>query len=83
MSHYVALVEVFKHYASVGSAVSTGEIDTMEASDITEHASKRETNGGVDTDHHATHPIRSLESPNDNVQRLLCYMYVVVGCTLR
>lgn len=33
LSHYVTLVEVFKHYASVGSAMSTGEIDIMEASD--------------------------------------------------
>ncbi|CAM9462721.1 unnamed protein product [Pylaiella littoralis] len=32
LSHYVTLVEVFKYYASVGSAVATGEIDIMEAS---------------------------------------------------
>eukprot|EP00903_Cladosiphon_okamuranus_P017255 g15900.t1 len=32
LSHYVALVEVFKHYASVGSALSTGQIDIMEFS---------------------------------------------------
>eukprot|EP00752_Nemacystus_decipiens_P008506 g7596.t1 len=32
LSHYVTLVEVFKHYASVGSAISTGEIDIMEFS---------------------------------------------------
>lgn len=31
LSHYVTLVEVFKHYASVGSALTTGEIDIMEA----------------------------------------------------
>lgn len=31
LSHYVTLVEVFKHYASVGSALATGEIDIMEA----------------------------------------------------
>lgn len=30
LANYVTLVEVFKHYASVGSAVATGEIDIME-----------------------------------------------------
>ncbi|CAM9158668.1 unnamed protein product, partial [Scytosiphon promiscuus] len=32
LANYVTLVEVFKHYASVGSAVATGEIDIMEFS---------------------------------------------------
>ncbi|CAM9228029.1 unnamed protein product, partial [Ectocarpus fasciculatus] len=32
LTHYVTLVEVFKHYASIGSALATGEIDIMEAS---------------------------------------------------
>lgn len=32
LAHYVTLVEVFKHYASIGSALATGEIDIMEAS---------------------------------------------------
>ncbi|CAM9161057.1 unnamed protein product, partial [Ectocarpus sp. 6 AP-2014] len=31
LAHYVTLVEVFKHYASIGSALATGEIDIMEA----------------------------------------------------
>ncbi|CAM9254084.1 unnamed protein product, partial [Hapterophycus canaliculatus] len=32
LANYVTLVEVFKHYASVGSAAATGEIDVMEFS---------------------------------------------------
>ncbi|CAN0545668.1 unnamed protein product, partial [Laminaria digitata] len=32
LAHYVTLVEIFKHYASVGSATATGELDIMEAS---------------------------------------------------
>lgn len=30
LAHYVAVVEVFKHYASIGSALATGELDLME-----------------------------------------------------
>lgn len=41
MSHYVTLVEVFKHYASVGSAVATGEIDIMEARGTSREYGKR------------------------------------------
>ena len=31
LAHYVTLVEIFKHYASVGSAMATGDLDIMEA----------------------------------------------------
>lgn len=30
LAHYVTVVEVFKHYASIGSALATGELDMME-----------------------------------------------------
>lgn len=43
LSHYVTLVEVFKHYASVGSAQSTGEIDVMEASNKIRRKHQRAT----------------------------------------
>lgn len=42
LSHYVTLVEVFKHYASVGSALATGEIDIMEARDPSRESTQME-----------------------------------------
>lgn len=32
LAHYITVVEIFKHYASVGSSVTTGELDLMEVS---------------------------------------------------
>lgn len=42
LAHYVTLVEVFKHYASVGSAVATGDLDIMEASQKCEHLGREQ-----------------------------------------
>lgn len=69
LSHYVTLVEVFKHYASVGSAVSTGEIDIMEARGE-DKLFTRKILSRMNVDHHDTHHrTRAIKSPESPIRR--------------